>query len=137
MSGNLYKDEDGLYYVDQYQEPVPDTPSVVYKLSPATEPDGEPCWPITCNIEILNPFTEKEKRMRWFRQDYMMLSRMQLDCKYYKSKKHFNTAHASTWEQHIEAMKKLWKKFPEDLKPEWCTWEQILEYEKQFSTVKQ
>ena len=137
MSGNLYKDEDGLYYVDQYQEPVPDTPSVVYKLSPATEPDGEPCWPITCNIEILNPFTEKEKRMRWFRQDYMMLSRMQLDCKYYKSKQHFNTAHASTWEQHIEAMKKLWKKFPEDLKPEWCTWEQILEYEKQFSTVKQ
>ena len=137
MSGNLYKDEDGLYYVDQYQEPVPDTPSVVYKLSPATEPDGEPCWPITCNIEILNPFTEKEKRMRWFRQDYMMLSRMQLDCKYYKSKQHFNTDHASTWEQHIEAMKKLWKKFPEDLKPEWCTWEQILEYEKQFSTVKQ
>lgn len=130
MDGNLYKDENGLYYVDQYQSPTPDTPSVVYKLSPATEPDGEPGWPITCKIEILNPFTEKEKRMRWFRHDYMMLSRMQQDCKYYKSKEHFNRAHASTWEQHIDAMKKLWQKFPEDLKPEWCTWEQILEYEK-------
>lgn len=137
MSGNLYKDENGLYYVDQFQEPVPDTPSVVYKLCPPTEPDGEPGWPITCNIEILNPFTEKEKRMRWFRHDYMMLSRMQADCKYYTSERHFNNAHAQTWEQHIEAMKELWKKFPEDLKPEWCTWEQILDYEKQFSTNKQ
>ena len=130
MDGNLYRDEKGRYYVDQCMSPVPDTPSVVYRLSPPMEPDGEPDFPVTCKIEVLNPFTEKEKRERWFRQDYMMLSRMQTDCNYYKSKEHFNRAHASTWEQHIEEMKKLWKKFPEDLKPEWCTWEQILEYEK-------
>ena len=121
MSGNLYRDKDGRYYVDDYSDPVPDSPSVVYRLSPPLEPDGDPDFPITCNIVITNPFTEKEKRMRWFRQDYMMLSRMQTDCNYYKSK------------EHIEEMKKLWKKFPEDLKPEWCTWEQILEYEKKFT----
>jgi hypothetical protein len=30
-------------------------------------------------------------------------------------------------------MKKLWKKFPEDLKPQWISWEEILEYEKKFT----
>lgn len=133
MDGNLYKDENGMYYVDQYQEPIPDTPSVVYKLSPATEPDGEPCWPITCKIEILNPFTEKEKRMRWFRHDYMMLDRMRTDCEYYDSAEHYNRAHCSTIKQTIESMKEIWKKFPEDLKPEWLSWEKILEYEKKFT----
>lgn len=133
MDGNLYKDENGMYYVDQYQEPIPDTPSVVYKLSPATEPDGEPCWPITCKIEILNPFTEKEKRMRWFRHDYMMLDRMRTDCEYYDSAEHYNRAHCSTIKQTIESMKEIWKKFPEDLKPEWISWEKILEYEKKFT----
>ncbi len=134
MDGNLYRDENGMYYVDQYQSPVPDTPSVVYRLSPPMEPDGEPDFPVTCKIEVLNPFTEKEKRERWFRHDYMMLSRMQSDCKYYadKSREAWNHAHVSTIEQHIEGMKELWKKFPNDLKPKWCTWEQILEYEKQM-----
>ncbi|MBQ9655943.1 MAG: hypothetical protein IJV38_07970 [Prevotella sp.] len=133
MSGNLYQDKEGKYYVDDFQSPVPDSPSVVYRLSPPLEPDGEPDFPITCNIVITNPFTEKEKRMRWFRQDYMMLSRMQADCKYYNSAEHFNRAHCSTIKQTIESMKEIWKKFPEDLKPEWISWEEIIEYEKKFA----
>ena len=132
MSGNLYKDEKGRYYVDQYQSPVPDTPSVVYRLSPPMEPDGEPDFPITCNIEILNPFTEREKRERWFRHDYMMLSAMQTNCKYYQSAEHYNRAHASTIQETIAEMKRLWHKFPEDLKPEWITLEEIEGYEKKF-----
>ncbi len=31
---------------------------------------------------------------------------------------------------HVDRMKELWKEFPEDGKPEWLTWEQILQYEK-------
>lgn len=133
MDGNLYRDENGMYYVDQYQSPLPDSPSVVYRLSPPMEPDGEPDFPVTCNIEVLNPFTEREKRERWFRKDYMMLSRMQTDCKYYNSAAHYNHAHCQTAKSMIESMKEIWQKFPEDLKPEWCTWEQILEYEKKFA----
>lgn len=130
MEGGLYKDKEGNYYVDCHNEPSNNGVSVVYRLSPAKETDGEPEKMIETNIVILNPRSEREERERGFRFDYMMLSRMQADCKYYNSAEHFNCAHASTWEQHIEEMKKLWKKFPEDLKPEWCTWEQILEYEK-------
>lgn len=107
MSGNLYKDEKGRYYVDQYQSPVPDTPSVVYRLSPPMEPDGEPDFPVTCNIVILNPFTEREKRERWFRHDYMMLSAMQTNCKYYQDADHYNRAHASTIQETIAEMKRL------------------------------
>ena len=132
MDGNLYRDEEGKYYVDQYQDPVPDQPSVVYRLSPAFEPDGEPDWPITCNIVITNPFTEKEKRMRWFRQDYMMLDRMRVDCEYYDTAAHYNNSHASTIRQTIDRMKEIWNKFPEDLKPEWISYEKILGYEKKF-----
>lgn len=130
MEGGLYKDKNGKYYVDCHSEIESGKFGTVYRLSPSTEPDGEPEDSFDGMIFITNPPTEKELREKSFRHDYMMLSRMQTDCNYYKSKEHFNRAHASTWEQHIEEMKKLWKKFPEDLKPEWCTWEQILEYEK-------
>ncbi|WP_263281044.1 LPD11 domain-containing protein [Streptococcus sanguinis] len=30
-------------------------------------------------------------------------------------------------------MKKLWKKFPEGEKPEWLTWEEILQYERRMT----
>lgn len=133
MSGNIYKDENGRYYSDLYDEPTTGTISVVYILSPSNDPEGEPNLPITAKIEIANPITEKEKRMRPYRFEYMMLSRMQMDCNYYTTKQQFDNAHATTWEQHIQKMKELWQKFPEDLKPEWCSWEKILEYENQFS----
>ncbi len=31
---------------------------------------------------------------------------------------------------HIARMKELWNGFPTDQKPEWLTWEQLLQYEK-------
>ena len=133
MDGGLYKDKDGKYYVDCHSEIESGKFGTVYRLSPSTEPDGAPEASFDGMIFITNPPTEKELREKAFRYDYMMLSRMQTDCNYYKSKEHFNRAHASTWEQYIEEMKRLWKKFPEDLKPEWISWEEILEYEKKFS----
>lgn len=36
----------------------------------------------------------------------------------------------NTVDEHISKMKSLWNGFPPDQKPEWLTWEQILDYEK-------
>lgn len=134
MEGGLYKDKDGNYYVDCHSEPKTVGKSVVYRLSPKNEIDGEPDKAICAYIVILNPPTDREKREKVFAFDYMMLSRDQMACNYYTSAEHFNNAHACTIEQLIADMKERWQKFPEDLKPEWCTWEQILEYEKKFCT---
>lgn len=131
MDGGLYKDNDGKFYVDCHHEPTNNEVSTVYILSPSKEPDGEPNYPIECVIKILNPKTEKELEEEKYKFDYMMLSRMQMDCKYY-DKNSFGRAHASTPEQYIAEMKRLWNKFPEDLKPEWISWEDILEYEKKL-----
>lgn len=133
MEGSLYKDKKGNYYVDCHDEPKENCVSVVYRLSPPTEMDGEPDKMIEAEIVILNPLSEREKRMKEFRFDYMMLDRMRTDCEYYNSAEHYNHAHASTAKQMIERMKEIWNKLPGDLKPRWITWEKICEYEKKFA----
>ena len=133
MSGNLYKDEEGCYYSDLYVEPENGKEGTVYRLSPSKEIDGEPDFPVTAVIVLTNPLSEREKRERAFRQDYMMLDRMRSDCEYYDTAAHYNNAHASTVAETIADMKARWQKLPEDLKPEWLSWEKILEYEKKFN----
>ena len=132
MDGNLYRDSKGYYYVDCHNEPKNDGISVVYRLSPATDSEGEPNKMIECHIVITNPRSEREELERAFKFDYMMLDRMRVDCEYYKSAEHFNNSHASTIRETIEEMKRIWNKFPKDLKPNWITYEQILGYEKKF-----
>lgn len=136
MDGGLYKDKNGKYYVDCHCEIEDDGVSEVYRLSP-DEPDGEPEYPIRCHIKILNPPTESEKKQKLFKFEYMMLSRLNDtadayfnhpgDCRYQ------NENFAGNMKENIEEMKRLWQKIPSDIKPEWCTWEQILEYEKKLS----
>lgn len=67
---------------------------------------------------------------------YMMLGRFQSDCEYYLGFGHRNAEHA-LWakdeKQHIQNMKDLHNSFPENGKPVWLTWEQILEYERQMT----
>lgn len=132
MEGGLYKDKNGNYYVDCHDEPKKSGVSVVYRLSPKNEIDGEPDKMIECEIKILNPLSEREERMKEFRFDYMMLDRMRVDCEYYDTAAHYNNSHVSTIRQTIDRMKEIWNKFPEDLKPEWISYEQILGYEKKF-----
>ena len=43
-----------------------------------------------------------------------------------------NCLWAGDEKSQIENMKALWNSFPEEDKPEWLTWEDILEYEKQM-----
>lgn len=145
MDGGLYKDKNGKYYVDCHREIEDDGVSEVYRLS-SDEPDGEPEYLIRCHIKILNPPTENEKKQKLFQFEYMMLSRLNDDAAAYFGRHgneeddkwdcRYHNAHF-IWGNDIsllvEEMKKLWQKIPEDIKPEWCTWEQILEYERKIS----
>lgn len=62
---------------------------------------------------------------------YQLLGRLQSDCEYYlgygnRSK---NRLWAEDEVEQIKVMKALWNKFGDDEKPEWLTWNDILEYE--------
>lgn len=62
---------------------------------------------------------------------YQLLSRLQGDCNYYlgygnRSK---NALWANNEQEQIGTMKELWKSFTENGKPEWLTWDDILNYE--------
>ena len=65
---------------------------------------------------------------------YMMLSRMKQDCDYYLGygNRYANHLWAGDEKAQIENMKALWNSFPEEDKPEWLTWEELLEYEKKM-----
>ena len=62
---------------------------------------------------------------------YQLLSRLQMDCNYYLGNGNRNIKHlwAENEEEQIKVMKELWNSFADDEKPEWLTWEDILNYE--------
>lgn len=65
---------------------------------------------------------------------YGMLSRLQMDCEYYLGYGGRCTGHlwAKSEVEQIEEMKKLWQQLPDDKKPQWLTWTEILDYEKRM-----
>lgn len=65
---------------------------------------------------------------------YMMLSRTKQDCDYFLGygNRSINHLWAGGVQNQIENMKAIWNTFPEEDKPEWLTWEDILEYEKRM-----
>lgn len=68
--------------------------------------------------------------MKSNKHNYMMLNRLQADCKYFlgyggRCNKHL---WAGNVKDQIAEMKRLWNILPE--KPEWLTYEEIEEYEK-------
>ena len=77
----------------------------------------------------MEDWTKYEPKFR-----YMMLSRMKQDCNYYLGYGNRSTNHlwAGDERSQIENMKALWNSFPEEDKPEWVTWEELLDYEKQM-----
>jgi hypothetical protein len=96
--------------------------------------DGEPDSPIKSDLEIIFK-TKYEKNPNSF--NYMMLDRMRSDCDYYLGYGNRNKTRLchDDEQKHIDEMKKLYNSFPEDKKPEWLTYEQILEYEKLMLTA--
>ena len=65
---------------------------------------------------------------------YMLLDRMKQDCNYFLGNGNRNPKDlwSDSPEEHIANMEALWNSFPEGDKPEWLTWEQIKEYEKEM-----
>jgi hypothetical protein len=62
---------------------------------------------------------------------YQLLSRLQSDCNYYLGNGNRNSKHlwAEDEKEQIETMKNLWKSFKDEDKPEWLTWDELLDYE--------
>ena len=65
---------------------------------------------------------------------YRLLDRMRQDCEYYLGGGNRCPKHlwAKKETDQIMYMKELWRSFPEDKKPEWLSWENILHYEKEM-----
>lgn len=96
------------------------------------EIDGDPSYPLDItDIELI--FKERELQPTPEEKfNYMFLSRLKSDCDYYLG--NGNRSSGRLWAgdevEQINEMKELYNNFKEDAKPEWLTYEQILEYEK-------
>lgn len=132
--GNFFKDAEGKYYTDSGIEQDMSKPVHLYRLSPATDPYGEPDV-LVDNIKVLNPPSYRETRMQQHSFDYMMLDRLRGDIEAYLNKpgdcRYQNKS--QIWGQDTEVlvkeMRKLWDKIPADIKPEWLTEEKLKDYE--------
>lgn len=136
-----YKDEStGKFYLD-INNGDSDKPDL-YDCHPSDDMDGEPGFPVTREYEIINPFSEREKREKQYEFQYMMLSRLKMDASAFFGKNADETQDCMDcryrnehfiWGRSIKSlvseMKELWQQIPADIKPEWLTWEQILSYE--------
>ena len=143
-----YKDEQGKFYLDLSQLPV-SIPANLYGASPADDMDGETGFELDKPFTITNPYTEKDIREYHCRDKYMMLSRIyedfsaylgktgdeeqdKLDCRYHNDK---NGLWSDTIEETLEEIKNCWNAIPEDLKPTWCTAEDIATLEQKATTM--
>lgn len=109
----------------------------LHTCSPSDDMDGEPDSPLKRPYEIVNPITEREKREKQYKFQYMMLSRLQSDCVGYFGRDDDESSHMDCryhnehfiWGKDIRKlvseMKRLWDEIPEDLKPEWLTREEV------------
>jgi len=75
---------------------------------------------------------EMNNNIRTYGFNYMMLDRLRSNCDYYLGYGNRCAKHlwAGNEQDQINEMKKLYNSFPDDQKPEWLTYEQILDYEK-------
>lgn len=107
-----------------------DTP-VLYSSS-NNEFDGEPSSPIKSDLVLVFKTKYEENPYRF---NYMMLDRLRSDCDYYLGFGNRNKSRlcGGSVKEHIEKMKELHNSFPEGQKPEWLTYEGILEYEKRMN----
>lgn len=79
-------------------------------------------------------FLDSEPKYR-----YMLLSRMKQDCEYYLGygNRNPNNLCAGNEKDQIDEMKALWNSFPEEDKPEWLTWDELLDYAQKMSVKEE
>lgn len=100
--------------------------------------EGEPDTPIEyiekyqdVEIEIIGEENEPTPDEKF---NYMMLDRLKMDCNYYlgNGNRNKNRLWAGNEEDQINEMKKLYNSFDDNKKPEWLTWEDILNFENEM-----
>lgn len=121
----IYEDQNGKIWKD-IDLGEGDSPSL-YSVT-GNSADGEPLYPIDHEYSFAEPGPYRKDP---FEFEYQLLGRMKADCDYYLGYGGRSTyaLHGKTVEEHISGMKEIWENFPEEAKPEWLSWEQILEYE--------
>ncbi|WP_209010595.1 LPD11 domain-containing protein [Anaerovorax sp. IOR16] len=133
---HTYKDENGRYWKDE--TPHQEACLSLYSVIPNTY-DGELAYPISqiykdkdIEIEFINGRVIDSP----YQFEYMLLGRLQMDCDYYlgNGNRYANHLWAKNEIEQIQKMKELWNGFPDNEKPEWLTYEQILEYERKMIT---
>ena len=138
--GNIiYKDEQCNIYIGINCKDS-NNPDLHYSSN--NQIDGEPDRRVDFDFNIINPFTLSELKQTNFTFEYMMLSRLQdeviayigktgdvnedkWDCRYRNKR----ALYGGTIKDHISYMKELYSKIPNDIKPEWLSMNDILEYE--------
>lgn len=101
-----------------------DEPPQLYSCQ--NEVDGEPGYPINKNLGVVFVDRYVENPYRF---EYMMLDRLRLDCAAHLGVSNHKIEDVDA---HIAEMKRLWGLFPLNAKPEWLTWEKILDYEREM-----
>lgn len=91
--------------------------------------DGEPNSRINSDLTIVFKSKYEENPYKF---NYMMLDRLRSDCDYYLGygNRNKNRLYYEDEAKHIVEMKKLHDSFPDGEKPEWLTYDEILNYEK-------
>ena len=121
----VYKDQFGKLWkdIDLGKEPEPNLNSLSFNHI-----DGEPSHPIQQEYT----FHPAPYQRSSYEFEYRMLSKLQSDCEYYLGYGNRSPSILCNHsvQNHIARMKELWNGFPTDQKPEWLTWEQLLQYEK-------
>lgn len=133
-NGNyFYKDDNGTVYADMSFQPDK------IDLWVCSAEYNEPIKQVNANEFELNgnPKTDKNfERNEKYKGSYMLLSRLESDCKYYLGNGNRNekVLWAGSVDKQIAKMKELWNNFPDDMKPEWLSMEDIENYEREMKT---
>lgn len=131
----VYKDTSGNFFKD--------TDVITSRLELCTVCggfDGEPCTPLEYTEkykDAIIEIVEKEDSVKVNRDrsfDYMLLDRLRQDCNYYLGNggRSARQLWATDETKQIAKMKEIYNSFSDDEKPEWLTYEDILDYEKQM-----
>ena len=129
----VYKDETGQMFKDLNLGETP-----IHLCTTYGDIEAEPDTSISniehyknVHFEIKGMESEPSSEDRF---NYMMLSRLKMDCNYFLGfgNGHVKHLYYDTIDEHISEMKKLYNSFSDDKKPEWLTLDEIIEYENEM-----
>ncbi|WP_019781641.1 LPD11 domain-containing protein [Streptococcus sobrinus] len=85
-------------------------------------------------LDELQAYLVQGSYRSFYRFDYMMLDQLKQGCDYFlrNGKRSVSALNGGSVEEHIFEMKRIWRKIPNNAKPEWLTADDILQYERKM-----